>query len=159
MRELPDKRQKFSVENYTMSIAENAVQVKLAVDKTTTKELGFLAENIAARHLEGQGYQVIGRNYRQPWGEIDVIAQKDDVIFFVEVKANRKEFAAGGFEPEGRVNPTKLDKIIKTAFLYMEYELKNPELAWQVDIISVTFNQDKQNAKIKHFTNVAQDYQ
>ena len=119
-----------------------------------TKELGFLAENIAARHLESQGYEVIDRNYRKPWGEIDVIVQKDDIVCFVEVKANSQEFV-GDFNPEVRVDHRKLSKITKTAMLYLEYELKNTDAPWQVDIISVTFDQVGKKAKIKHFKNVA----
>ncbi len=129
------------------------------MDKISTKELGYLAENIAARYMENQGFKVIGRNYRKPWGEIDVIVQKDDCFVFVEVKANRQEFAAADFSPEARVNPTKLAKIIRTAALYLEYEAKRPEAEWQVDVISVTFNAQNQNAKLKHFKNVAADYQ
>ena len=120
-----------------------------------TKELGFLAENIAARHLESQGYEVIDRNYRKPWGEIDVIVQKDDIVCFVEVKANSQEFV-GDFNPEVRVDHRKLSKITKTAMLYLEYELKNPDAPWQVDIVSVTFDQVGKKAKIKHFKNVAE---
>ncbi|MEK7506696.1 MAG: YraN family protein [Patescibacteria group bacterium] len=122
-----------------------------------TKELGFLAENIAARHLESKGYRVIERNFRKPWGEIDVIAAKDGALYFVEVKANRQEFI-GDFNPEVRVNPEKLSKIIKTAALYMTQETSAPKAEWQVDIISVTFNQSTKKAKIKHFKNVAEDY-
>lgn len=120
-----------------------------------TKELGFLAENIAARYLESRGYEVIDRNYRKPWGEIDVIAQKDGVVCFVEVKANRQEFA-GDFNPESRVDYRKLSKITKTAALYLEYELKNPDAPWQVDVISVILNQFDKKVNIKHFKNVAE---
>ncbi len=120
-----------------------------------TKELGFLAENIAARYLESQGYEVIDRNYRKPWGEIDIIAMKDDIICFVEVKANSQEFV-GDFNPEIRVDHRKLSKITKTATLYLEYELKNTDAPWQVDIVSVTFDRVGKKAKIKHFKNVAE---
>jgi len=129
------------------------------VDKISTKELGYLAENIAARYLEKQGYTLVGRNFRKPWGEIDVIAQKDGAFVFVEVKANRQEFAAADFAPEARVNPIKLAKIIRTAALYMEYEAKPAAAEWQIDVVSVTFNAQNQNAKLKHFKNVAADYQ
>ena len=129
------------------------------MDKISTKALGFLAENIAARYLESQGYQVVERNYRKPWGEIDVIAIKDKNYIFAEVKANRRAFASADFNPEARVNRHKLGQIIKTASLYLEQEVGKPDQAWQVDVISVTFNRDQRNAKIKHFKNVAADYQ
>lgn len=123
----------------------------------TTKELGFLAENIAARYLEGRNYQVIDRNYRKPWGEIDVIAKNGETVIFVEVKANSQEFP-GDFNPEIRVDQRKLGKISKTAILYLEHELKNPEVEWQVDIISVTFDLTAKKAKIRHFKNVLSDF-
>lgn len=121
-----------------------------------TKEFGFLAENIAARYLQSKGYEIIGKNYKKPWGEIDIIAKKDDTVFFVEVKANQKEFNDSGFNPEVRVDNKKIGKIIKTASLFMEYELKSVDQEWQVDIISVILRNDK--VLIKHFKNIATDY-
>lgn len=120
-----------------------------------TKELGFLAENIAARYLEGQGYEVLERNYRQPWGEIDLITCKADTVVFVEVKANRQEFR-GDFDPETRIDSRKLSKITKTAAFYLA-RWENHAMPWQVDVVSVTFDSAKQKAKIKHFKNVAED--
>lgn len=118
-----------------------------------TKEFGFLAENIAARYLEEGGYEIIAKNYRKPWGEIDVIARKDGVIIFVEVKANSREFS-GGFKPEVRVNNQKLRKITKTANLYMGHELCDMNLEWRIDIISITFDLQNKKAKISHFKNI-----
>jgi len=120
----------------------------------SAKELGFLAENIAARYLESKGYEVIDKNYRKPWGEIDIIAFKDDICFFVEVKANSREFI-GGFNPEVRVDYRKLDKITKTATLYMQ-DQNRADFDWQVDIVSVTFDETAKKAKIKHFKNVTE---
>ena len=118
-----------------------------------SKELGFLAENIAARHLESGGYEVIDKNYRKPWGEIDIIAKKNGVVVFVEVKANSQEFG-GDFNPEVRVDWKKIQKIKKTAMLYLEHELRDTDLEWQIDIISVTFDAANKKAKIKHFKNI-----
>lgn len=118
-----------------------------------TQELGFLAENIAARHLESGGYEILERNYRKPWGEIDIIARKNGVVVFVEVKANRQEFG-DGFSPEVRVDWKKMRKITRTASLYLEHELCDMDCEWQIDIIAVTFNPAKKTAKLKHFKNV-----
>lgn len=118
-----------------------------------SQELGFLAENIAARYLEGNGYEIIDKNYRKPWGEIDIIARKNEVVIFVEVKANSQEFV-GDFNPEIRVDWKKVAKIKRTAMLYLEYELCNMDCEWQIDVISVTFNSIRQTAKIKHFKNI-----
>ena len=118
-----------------------------------TKELGFLAENIAARYLEDGGYEVIDKNYRKPWGEIDVIARRNETIIFVEVKANSRQFV-GDFNPEVRVDWKKMAKIKRTAMLYLEQELCDADLEWQIDVISVTFDGINKKAKIQHFKNI-----
>jgi putative endonuclease len=120
--------------------------------KIHRKDLGCFGEAIAARYLESRGYEVIVKNYRKPWGEIDIIARKEDILVFVEVKTNRTEFVSG-FEPESRVNPLKLSKIIKTASLYIQYDI-GAEKEWQIDIIAVTLNNAGDKAKIKHFKNI-----
>ena len=117
------------------------------------KELGFLAENIAARYLEEGGYEIIDKNYRKPWGEIDIIARKDNSMIFVEVKANRREFA-GNFNPEIRVDWNKIRKIKRTAELYLENNFGAVDYEWQIDVISVTFDVLDKKAKIKHFKNI-----
>ena len=117
-----------------------------------SQELGFLAENIAARYLEGGGYEVIDKNYRQPWGEVDIIARKEGVVIFVEVKANSHE--TEGLDPEIRVDWKKLAKIKRVAAFYLEHEFGDMEREWQIDVISVTFDSVNKKAKIKHFKNI-----
>ena len=117
-----------------------------------SKELGYLAENIAARYLEGRGYEVIEKNYRKPWGEIDIIACKDGVVVFIEVKANRQE--TEGFEPEVRVNWRKRRKIERAASLYLEHELCDTDCEWRIDVVGVTFNQLDKKAKVMHFKSI-----
>lgn len=117
-----------------------------------TRELGFLAENIAARHLEDGGYEILDKNYRKPWGEIDIIARKDGVMTFVEVKASARE--TEGLDPETRVDWKKVSKIKRAAAFYLENEFGDMEREWQIDIVSVTFEQTNKKAKIKHFKNV-----
>ena len=54
-----------------------------------TKILGNAGENLAAAYLENHGYRILERNYRCKQGEIDIIAQKCDVLVFIEVKTRR----------------------------------------------------------------------
>src|SRR3989344_8475577 len=114
-----------------------------------SQELGFLAENIAARYLESGGYEILDKNYRKPWGEIDIIARCNGVVVFVEVKANSQEFG-GDFNPEVRVDWNKMRKIKRTAAFYLEQEFGDMEREWQIDIISVTFDSANKKAKIKN---------
>lgn len=123
--------------------------------ETKKKELGNLAETVAATYLKRKGYEVLERNYRKPWGEIDIIARHDSVVVFVEVKANAKD-SGREFNPEVRVDHRKLAKIIRAAPLYLEYEHHNLATEWRVDIIAVTFSNSQQHANITHFKNVAE---
>ncbi len=118
----------------------------------STQELGFLAENIAAKYLEGGGYEVIDKNYRKPWGEIDIIARKDGVVVFVEVKASSRE--TEGLNPEIRVDWKKMAKIKRIAAFYLENEFGDMEREWQIDIVSVTFDRTNRKAKVRHFRNI-----
>lgn len=117
-----------------------------------SQELGFLAENIAARYLEDGGYEILDKNYRKPWGEIDIIARKDEVIIFVEVKASSQE--TEGLNPEIRVDWKKMGKIKRAAAFYLEREFGDMEREWQIDIVSVTFDKTNKKAKIRHFKNI-----
>ena len=45
-----------------------------------TSELGFFAEHYAAEYLKSKGYTILGHNYRKPWGEIDIIAEKEGIV-------------------------------------------------------------------------------
>ncbi|MDR1451561.1 MAG: YraN family protein [Helicobacteraceae bacterium] len=75
---------------------------------------GFAAEDRAAKWLTAQGFEVIDRNFYDKCGEIDIIAVKDEVIHFVEVKSGEN------FDPIYAITPTKLGKIAKTAERYLQ---------------------------------------
>ena len=125
-------------------------------NQNNPKNIGFLGENIAGRFLESRGYHILARNYQKPWGEIDLIAKKDGVIVFCEVKTNSKKFSgpsAGGFNPEVRVNPTKAWHIIRTADLLMKSRFKEEKVEWRVDVIAVTLDIFSRKAEVKHFKN------
>lgn len=54
---------------------------------TRRQQIGILGEKIACNFLERKGFMVIERNYLRKWGEIDVIAQKSNILHFIEVKS------------------------------------------------------------------------
>lgn len=145
-------------------LPENMAKVKhlewtinswLNVDMHERTTFGMQAETIACHYLETRGYQILDRNYRKPWGEIDIIAKKQNVIIFFEVKANSKTFL-GNFNPEIRVDQKKMKKIIRTATLYLSQELSQSDTSWQIDIISIVLVPGVTKAKITHFKNVAE---
>ena len=117
--------------------------------------IGKYAEEIAKDYLAEKGYKIIERNYRKPWGEIDIVAKNGDVFLFVEVKANSVE--SREFAPETRVDKKRIGRIIRTAQTYLS-STGNKNISWQVDIISVTFFKKEGRAKIVYFKNVADNY-
>ena len=119
-----------------------------------TKKLGIFAEGVARRYLLRNGYDILAANYKMSFGELDIVARKNGVISFVEVKANKRYYE--GFEPEMRVDPRKQNKLIKLATAYM-LNKKFHETPWQIDIVSVTFDFENKKARIKHFKNAFSD--
>jgi len=117
-----------------------------------TSELGFFAEHYAAEYLKSKKYKILGHNYRKPWGEIDVIAEKEGVVIFVEVKANRKEIP--GFEPELRVSADKRHRMIRIASTYLIDRHYSDDQPWQLDIVSISFDKERGVAKIRHYKNI-----
>ena len=83
------------------------------------KILGNIGEDAAAKFLEGKGYEIVARNFRIRSAEIDIIAQLDDVIVFVEVKA-RSSIRHG--LPSEAVNLRKQKKIIEAAGVFLQDE-------------------------------------
>lgn len=80
---------------------------------TTTKK-GKEAEDFAAKFLEKENFTIIERNYFSKFGEIDIIAKKDGVLHFIEVKSGEN------FEPIFNLTKTKLERIQKTIHCYLK---------------------------------------
>ncbi len=125
-------------------------------NKINNKELGFFGENLSGRYLEERGYQILERNYRKPFGEVDLIAQKGEIIAFVEVKT---KVSSGNnlFTPELRVDRRKVGHISRVATSYLGSKDWLGIKEWQIDIISVIISPVDKKAIIKHFQNVASD--
>lgn len=77
---------------------------------------GKMGEEYAAQILTGKGYQILHRNYHSRFGEIDIIAQNEQFIVFVEVKTRVEHFLVHPFEA---ITVSKQNKIRKTAAAYL----------------------------------------
>lgn len=92
---------------------------------------GRSGEKRAASYLKKKGYQVIEMNYRSKFGEIDLIAKKDEELIFVEVKARSSAKFGMGYES---VTAQKQEKLVKTAQIYM---MEKGEKPCRFDVISI----------------------
>lgn len=100
------------------------------------RALGDFGEAVAAKLLEEQGYTVIRRNYYGEHGEIDVIAENEDVIVFAEVKTRKNAASSLRYgRPAAAVTKKKAAHLLKTAeeYLYREKPKKRP----RIDVIEV----------------------
>ena len=82
----------------------------------STRDVGRAGEGIAAKYLEKQGAAIIARNFTVRGGEIDLIAEKDDIVHFVEVKLRNNLAFGRGAEA---VTKEKQRRICRGAIHYM----------------------------------------
>jgi putative endonuclease len=94
---------------------------------------GDIGENMAAKHLKKSGYKILGRNYNTPFGELDIIATKDEVLVFVEVK--RRSSTRFGTAAEA-VTYSKQRKVIKSAQYYCMKE-KKLQCLCRFDVVAI----------------------
>ena len=97
------------------------------------RHLGQVAEALAAAHLQGLGFTIVARNYRYQRAEIDIIAQKEGLLVFTEVKARSSDQFG---HPEAFVTPKQQALIHAAAEAYiMVYNWKS---AIRFDIIAAS---------------------
>lgn len=96
-------------------------------------ETGGMGEDYAARLLEGKGYDIVQRNYRSRFGEIDIIARNEQYIVFTEVKTRDEDHIAGPLES---ITKAKRLRIVKTALFYLQ---SHPvKLQPRFDVVGIT---------------------
>jgi putative endonuclease len=94
---------------------------------------GKIAEEMAINFLKESGFEIIDKNFYCKGGEIDIIATKDSVYHFIEVKSG------SGFEPIYNITYKKLNRIIKCATLFLQKKRIN--LPFCIDAIIIKDNE------------------
>ena len=144
-----------------ITLAFPAIQWHSMIPDAIRKDVGRGGEDIACEFLTRHGYKVIDRNYRRKWGEIDIIAVKDNTVRFVEVKAVSREISKldgsreMDYRPEELVHHSKLRKVARTAVLYMEE--KGDEREYQIDVVGVIMDEKKRTARCRLFEQALED--
>jgi putative endonuclease len=110
------------------------------------QRIGKWGEETAAEYLMQKGYEIIGRNVRTPYGEIDIIAKHVDTTIFVEVKSRTSNKMG---LPEESITPKKQEHMIACA---EHYAAENEIDHWQIDVISIE-GKPKETLKVTHFEN------
>ncbi len=111
------------------------------------QRVGAWGEETASVWLASRGYEVSRRNVRTPYGEIDIVAQKNQVTYFVEVKTLTR---SQSFFPEQQITGRKREHMLNAAqFFAAEHGVER----WQIDVISVEGKPGSEPV-ITHFENI-----
>ncbi len=115
------------------------------------QKTGNTGEVVARTYLEEQGYFILAQNWHAGrWGEIDIIAQKDGELVFVEVKSRR---GTGFGKPEEAVNKLKQAKLRGAGQAYIT---AHPQLSQRVrfDVIAILLSPADDAIELKHYKSV-----
>lgn len=106
-------------------------------------ELGKKGEQLAVNFLVENGYDIVERNYRFNKAEVDIIAQKEDVLAIIEVKTRS---TADFGNPQDFVKPKQIKNLVKAVDEYVTVNSLNVEVRF--DIIAIV--KEKKEFKIEH---------
>jgi len=99
------------------------------------KLFGDKSENLATQFLEQEGFVILERNYfARKLGEIDIIAQKNEVLHFIEVKSGKADF-----DPIYNITPAKLRKVINSSHYYMK--TKRLDMMYSIDALIIRYDE------------------
>lgn len=128
-------------------------------------ETGFLGEQLACNHLTSLGYSILERNFRVPFGEIDIVARDTDTtLVIVEVKTLR---TSDLITPEDNLTRSKFHKLSRIASFYANQNpsLVPPDSGFRIDLITVTLDPlpsnhsiqktGKNNFAVSHYKNIS----
>jgi len=113
------------------------------------KKLGAWGEDLAAQKLEGDGYEILHRNWRCARGEIDLVARAGETLVFVEVKTRRGRNMGA---PEAGLTTYKANKLLQLGELYVQQHKLN-DLNWRIDLVAVELDPRGKLLRCEHIPN------
>lgn len=118
-------------------------------------KIGTLGENIAEKYLKNKGFLVISRNYREKWGEIDIVCKKGQTFHFVEVKSVSQGTYSDlpdKHRPEDMLHQNKAKRLRRVIETYIDRNLIKEDFV--CDLITVRIDQEKMTARVAMFENI-----
>jgi putative endonuclease len=112
---------------------------------------GKIGEKIAEKYLINKGFRIIETNYTISIGEIDIIAIKNNIIHFIEVKSVTREISLFNssinlYNPAENFHRKKLERVYKTANTYCI--TNNVHDQWRIDLLCVYIDHKVKKAKV-----------
>lgn len=114
---------------------------------TTFKQVvGRLGEDLVGDFYKREGFKIIDKNYLRKWGEIDLIASKDNKIYFIEVKTVTRSYICNPnrefYRPEDNVHLYKAQRLKRTIQTYLLGIREQRTIDWQFDLVTVILNKE-----------------
>lgn len=114
---------------------------------------GNLGEGIVAKYLVNKGFKILHRNYSKPYGEIDIVCEKEGVAHFVEVKSvsmSMNNVSCENIRPEDNIHLGKLKKLARVIQVYVSmFHVKS----WQFDVVIVYIDRIDKKASVRMIEN------
>jgi putative endonuclease len=114
--------------------------------------IGKWGEKWALDYLKAKNYNILAQNYRTQTSEIDIIAEYQNEIVFIEVKARKKSALS---LPEEAITPSKMKRLIAAAKQWLQESNREDHIA-RLDVIAIQWRADEAPAII-HYENAIQD--
>jgi putative endonuclease len=126
-----------------------------------TQKIGEIGENIAVKFLMKHQFSILDRNYTKKWGEIDIIAEKQEKLYFIEVKSVSVSFLKstspqpsnykeeGDYRPEENMHPWKIKRLSRTIQTYLISKKIPDNIKWQVDLLVIYLDLKNKKARVK----------
>lgn len=122
------------------------------MQKLSHLDIGQIGEEATAKHYKKQGYKIVAMNYRKTFGEIDVIAQKADMLVFVEVKSvscvTFDSVSRDTFNPAENIHYKKQARLRKTIAAFLSENPKKSS-SWRFDVAIVQVNTELRRSRME----------
>lgn len=134
-------------------LVENSTTQTQNKTRAARQGLGRTGERLAAEALRRRGYHILEQNFRCRYGEIDLVAEDECDLIFVEVKTRRG--CAYGL-PEEAVTLRKRHKLVQVASYYLDLHAC-AERSWRIDVVAVQLSQDGKPEEIRIYQHAVTD--
>ncbi len=144
----------FYLSTYRTSVSHETNYIFMAEHN----EIGKIGENITTEFLMKQGFSIVERNYRIRQGELDIVARKDDVLHFVEVKSIKVRDCSHitdlTISPEDNLTLHKWSKLLVAVESYLRSQNVPHETKYQIDLACVYIDTEKREGRVKLLLNI-----
>jgi putative endonuclease len=118
---------------------------------------GNIGEDIACRFLRSKGFVTVDRNYQKKWGELDIVASKEKMLHFFEVKSvmrNIGSMSLNLYRPEDNVHNLKVRHLRKIIQTYLAEKGRGPDAEFYFHVLCVFMNPRTRRARVRWIENV-----